>query len=66
MGTEAPKDGASSKASPDRSGWRQLIWFSRISDSRAMAGKIFGLQTSGKSLVSRSSSSILASTWARE
>jgi hypothetical protein len=40
MGTEAPKDGASSKASPFISGWQQSIWFLRFSDSRAWPEKI--------------------------
>jgi len=40
MGTKAPKDGASSKASPSMSGWRQSIWFLGISDSRAPPEKI--------------------------
>jgi hypothetical protein len=40
MGTEAPKGGAPSKASPRFSGWRQTIWFLGISDSRAPVEKI--------------------------
>lgn len=40
MGTETPKHGAPSKASPVISGWRQSIWFLRISTSRAAAEKI--------------------------
>ncbi|MDM9649279.1 hypothetical protein [Rhizobium sp. S163] len=40
MGTEAPKDGASSKASSMFSSWRQTIWFLRILDSRSAARKI--------------------------
>jgi len=40
MGTEAPKDGAPSKASPVISSWRQSIWFLTISDSRAQPEKI--------------------------
>jgi hypothetical protein len=35
MGTEAPKDGASSKANPVISGWRLSIWFLEYLDSRA-------------------------------
>jgi hypothetical protein len=40
MGTEAPKDGASSKMSSMFSSWRQTIWFLRILDSRCAARKI--------------------------
>jgi hypothetical protein len=40
MGTEAPKDGAPSKASPVISSWRKSIWFLTISDSRAKPEKI--------------------------
>ncbi|WP_275593045.1 hypothetical protein [Rhizobium sp. C104] len=40
MGSEAPKDGASSKASPVISGWRQSIWFLAYLDLRAAVEKI--------------------------
>jgi hypothetical protein len=44
-GYGSAEDGAPSKASPSLSGWRQSIWFLRISDSRAAAEKnllVFG------------------------
>lgn len=40
MGTEAPKVGAPSKASPVVSGWRQTIWFLEMSVSRVPLEKI--------------------------
>jgi len=40
MGTEAPKVGAPSKASPVVSGWRQSIWFLEMSVSRVPLEKI--------------------------